>query len=65
MDQKFPFGLIGCENSDLDYILCYSKVFRLLALLHDAAGATGLHTGEGPGYCYKIGQGPNSYLFVM
>ena len=40
MDQKFKFGgLIGYGISYVDSILCYSKVFRLHALLHDAAGA--------------------------
>ena len=63
MDQKFPFGgLIGYGNSYLDSLLCYSKVFRLHAILHDAAGAVRSHTGKGPGYCYMIGQGRNSCL---
>ena len=39
MDKELPFGgLIGYGNSYLDSILCYSKVFRLHAILHDAAG---------------------------
>ena len=63
MDQKFPFGgLIGYRNSYLDSILCYSKVSRLHAILHDAAGAVWSHTGKGPGYCCLIGRGPNSCL---
>ena len=38
------------------------KVFRLNAILHDAAGAVRAHSGKGPGYCYMIGRGPNSCL---
>ena len=63
MDQKFKFGgLIGYGNSCLDSLFCYSKVFRLHALLHDAAGAVRSHSGEGLGYCYMIGRGPISCL---
>ena len=39
-----------------------SKVFRLHAILHDAAGAVRSHTGKEPGYCYMIGRGPKSGL---
>ena len=50
MDQKFKFGgLIGYGNSYLDSVFRYSKVFRLHALLHDAAGAVRAHSGKGPG----------------
>ena len=63
MDQKFKFGgLIGYRNSYLDSVFRYSKVFRLHAILHDAAGAVRSHSGKGPGYCYMIGRGPNSCL---
>ena len=68
MDQKFKFGgLIGYGNSCLDSVFRYSKVFRLhavlhVAALHDAAGAVRAHSGKGPGYCDKIGRGPNSCL---
>ena len=62
MDQKFKFGgLIVYGNSCLDSVFCYSKVFRLHAILHDAAGPVRAHSGKGPGYCYMIGRGPNSY----
>ena len=37
-------------------------VFRLHAILHDAAGAVRVHSGKGPDYCYMIGRGPNSCL---
>ena len=38
------------------------NVFRLHAILHDAAGAVRARSGKGPGYCYMIGRGPNSCL---
>ena len=61
MDQKCKFGgLIGYGNSYLDSVFRYSKVFRLLAKLHDAAAAVRAHSGKGPGYCYMIARGPNS-----
>ena len=63
MDQKYKFGgTIGYKNSYLEYIFCHSKVFRLHAILHDAAGAVRAHSGKGPGYCNLIGRGPNSCL---
>ena len=63
MDQKFKFrGLVGYGNSCLDSLFRYSKVFRLHAILHDAAGAVRSHSGKGPGYCYMIGRGPTSCL---
>ena len=63
MDQKFKFGgLIGYGNSYLDSVIRYYKVFRLHAILHDAAGAVPLQTGKGPDYCNMIGQGPNCCL---
>ena len=46
----------------MDSVFRYSKVFRLHAVLHDAAGAVRLQTGKGPGYCYMIGRGPNCCL---
>ena len=63
MDQKFKFGgLIGYGNSLLDSVFRYSKVFRLHAMLHGAAGAVRLQKGKGPGYCHKFGRGPNYCL---
>ena len=63
IDQEFEFGgLIAYGNSCLDGVFRYSKVFRLHAILHDAAGAVRSHTGKGPGYCYLVGRGPNSSL---
>ena len=62
-DQQFKFGgHIGYGNSCLDSVFRYSKVFRLHAILHDAAGAVQSRSGKGPGYCYLMGRGPNSCL---
>ena len=63
VDQKFEFGVpIGYENSCLVSVFRYSKVFRLHAILYDAAGAIRSNSGKGPGYCYMIERGPNSCL---
>ena len=63
MDQKVEFGgLIGYKNSYLDSLFRYSKVLRLHAILHDAAGAVRTLSGKGLGYCYLIRRGPNSCL---
>ena len=63
MDQTFEFGgTIGYGNSYLEVLFRHFKVFRLHAILHDAAGAVRAHSGEGPGYCYMIGRGPKSCL---
>ena len=63
MDQKIKFGgTIAYGISYLDSMFCYNKVLRLHAILHDAAGAVRLHSGEGSGYCYMIGRGPNCCL---
>ena len=63
MDQKLKFGgTIRYGDSYLDSVFRYSEVFRLHAILHDAAGAVRSHSDKGPGYCYMIGRGPNSCL---
>ena len=63
MDQKFKFGgTIGYGDSYLEFLFRHFKVFRLHAILQDAAGGERAHSGEGPGYCYKIGRRPNSCL---
>ena len=63
MDQNFIFGgLIGYGNSCLYSVFRYSKVVRLHAILHDAAGEVRSHSGKGPGYCFLTGRGPNSSL---
>ena len=63
LEQNFGFGgTIGYGNSYLDSVFRYSKVFRLHAILHDAAGAVRLQTGKGPGFCYMITRCPNCCL---
>ena len=47
MDQKFKFGgTIGYGDSYLEFLFRDLKVFRLLAILHDAAGAVRAHSGK-------------------
>ena len=63
IDQKIKFGgTIGYGDSYMDSVFRCSKVFRLHAILHDAAGAVRTHSGKGPGYCYMIGRGTNFCL---
>ena len=63
MDQKYKFGgSIGYGNTYLELLFRHFKIIGLHAILHDAAGAVRAHSGKGPGYCYKIGRGPNSCL---
>ena len=59
MEQKFPHGgEIGYGDSYLDSVFRNSKVFRLHAISHDAAGTVRLQTCKGPDYCYMIGRDP-------
>ena len=61
--RKFKLGgTIGYGDSYLEFPFRHLKVIRLCAKLCDAAGAVGAYNGEGPGYCYIIGRGPNSCL---
>ena len=63
MEQKIKFGgTIVYRNSYLDFVFCYSKVFKLQAKLHDAAGTVRLRTRKGLGYSYMIGRGSNICL---
>ena len=63
MDQKFKFGgTIGYGDTYMEFLIRHVKMFRLHAILHDAAGAVRAHSVKGPGYRYKIGQGPSSCL---
>ena len=63
MDQKFKFGgTIGYGDSYLEFLFRHFKVFRLHAILHDAARAVRTHSGKGSDYCYMIERGPNSCL---
>ena len=64
MDQKFKFGgTIDYGGSYSESVFRHSKIFRLHAKLHDAAGAVRFQAGKGTGYCYMIGRGPNCCLF--
>ena len=61
MDQKFKFGgTPSYGDSHLEFLLRHFKVFRLHAILLDAAGVLWAHSGRGPGFFYMIGRGPNS-----
>ena len=61
VDQKINLGVtIGYGDSYSDFTFRHFKVFRLLAILHDAAGAVQEHSGKSPGNCYMTGRGPNS-----
>ena len=63
MDQKFKFGgTIGYGDSYLEFSFRHFKVFRLQAILHDAAGTVRAHSGKEPVYCYRIGRGSISCL---
>ena len=63
MDQKFNFcGTIGYGDSFLEFSFRHFKIFRLHAILDDAAGSVRAHSVKGLGYCYMFGRGPNSCL---
>ena len=62
-DQKFLHGgKIDYGHSYLDSVFRYSKVFRLHAIIHDAAGAVRLQTAKGPDFCYLVARGPKCCL---
>ena len=54
---------MGYGNRYLELLFRHFKIFRLHAILHDAAGAVRAHSGKEHGYCYMIGRGPKSCLF--
>ena len=61
MDQKLPFGgLIEYGSSCMDYFFANSIIFRLQAILHDAAVKSTNY--KGPGYCYVFSRFPSSCL---
>ena len=63
MDQKHKFGgTIGYGDSYLEFLFRHFKVFRLHAILHDAAGTVRAYRNKCPGYCYMMRWGPNSCL---
>ena len=49
MDQKFFGGTIGYGDSYLEFLFRHFKVFKLHAILRDAAGAVRAHSGKGLG----------------
>lgn len=54
-----PFGgIIGRGDSKLDQFLSWSKVMRLHAVVHDAAGYMKREFSCGPGYCYVFTKFP-------
>ena len=66
MDQKILFGgTIGYGDSYLEFLFGDFEVFRLLALLHDAAGAVRAHSGKWLDYCYIIWRGPSLVCFFI
>ena len=46
----------------MEFLFRHLKVFRLHAILYDAAGAVRADSGKVPGYSYMIGRGPISCL---
>ena len=47
-------GLIGIDNSSWENRLKDSKILRLHAVLHEAAGFVHEHSQTGPGYTYAL-----------
>ena len=63
IDQKLKLGgTLGYGDSYLEFSFHHFERFRLHELPRDAAGAVQAHSGNGPGFCYKIGRRPNSCL---
>ena len=63
MDQNFEVGgTIGYGDSFSEFLIRHLIVFRLHAILNDAAQAVKAYSGRRPCYCYMIGWGPNSCL---
>ena len=54
-DTLYPHGgVIGYDDSYLNTVFRFSRVFRLHAMLHDAAGTFYAQNGSGSGYSYVI-----------
>ena len=63
--DKIKFGGIsGYADPYLEFLIRHFKLFRLHAILHDAAGSVRALCDESLGYCYKIGRGPKSFLLA-
>ena len=65
INEDVPFGgIIGIDNSALDKIFKYIKIFRLHAVLHDAAGYMRNTHQLGPGYCYALPHFPFNSCYL-
>ncbi len=65
VNKLCPYGgIIGMGNSKLDNYLKFSKVIRVHAVLHDAAGFMKEYYDIGPGYCYAIPKVPFNSPFL-
>ena len=65
MDQKIIFGgNIGYWDWYLEFLFRQFKVFRLHAILLDAAGAVRAHGGKVPDSCYMIRRGRTKFMFA-
>ena len=63
MDQTIKIGgTFGYGGSYLVFLFPRFKIYTLLAIVPDVAGAVKTYSGKGLGYCYLIGRGPNSSL---
>ena len=63
MNKNYPYGgLIGYGNSYLDPLFSWSKIFRIHAAIHDAAGSVRATTNKGPGYSYLLAKVPSCFL---
>ena len=63
LDQKFNFvGTNGYGDLYFEFLFRQFQLFRLHAMLHDAAGPVRANSGTGLVYCYMIARGPKSCL---
>jgi hypothetical protein len=64
--EDCPYGgTIGIGDSRLDKLFRHFKIFRLHAIMHDAAGHMRERYNVGPGYCYVLNHFPiNSCLIA-
>ena len=61
IDKKNSFwGSIWIRKSLYGLFFAVSKIFRLHAILHDAAGSVKYTTYKGPGYCYILPRFPST-----
>ena len=61
--KSFTFGgTIGYGDSYLEFLFRHFNVYRLHAILNDAARAVKAYSGKGAGYCCMNGREPKSCL---